>query len=284
MRLVSQPAGSIFTMTGAWSGGYGGWPCEWPFGEPCCPAWDEASDAERERARRVATYLLWAATGRQYGRCEVTIRPCRRSCVDSGTVGGHWSGNTWTPILDGGRWFNIQCGCGGHRCSCTEVCEIELPGWLPEPVEIQVDGESIPLSEFRVDDGRRLVWESGKCFPLCQQLDRPLGAEGTWAITYKHGLPVPPGGGDVVADLACEIVKACDARWADECQLPSNVRRVTRQGVDIEFLTPDQAPGDFGIFSVNAWVKAANPYKLVQPVQVYSPDVQRPVVTTWQGW
>lgn len=274
-------------MTGGLSAGATDFACDWDIGEPCCRAFEEASEAEQNRAKRLAVFLLWAATGRQYGRCEVTIRPCRRSCVSSEVVRGAWNGNTWTPILSGGRWYNVACGCGGHRCSCTSVCEIELQGWLPEPTRVEVDGQSIPLSEFRVDNGRWLVWETnehGECFPLCQDLAAPIGDPGTWAITYKHGLPVPPGGADVAAELACELVKACDSRWADQCRLPDNVRRVTRQGVDIEFVDPSRAPGDFGVFSINQWVKVVNPYGLVRPVQVYSPDVQRPRMTTWQGW
>lgn len=145
---------------------------------------------------------------------------------------------------------------------------------------MEIDGVDIPLSEFRVDDGRRLVWESEECFPLCQDLSLPLGEDGTWAVTYKHGLPVPPGGEDVAAELACELIKSCDPNQSDQCRLPDNVRRVTRQGIDIEF-QDQNLTGDFGVFSINQWVKSVNPYGVLAPVQVFSPDVARPVMTTW---
>ncbi|MDQ0376497.1 hypothetical protein [Amycolatopsis thermophila] len=264
-------------------GGAFAFACDWGVvADPCCPGWEEAEPAERERASKLAVFLLWAATGRQYGRCEVTIRPCRRGCTAFTEVRGVWQGNRWTPLLQDGQWFNIECGCNQHRCSCTEVCEIELPGWLPEPVRVHVDGQDVPLVQFRVDDGRRLVWEAnpdGACFPLCQDLSKPLGQPGTWAVTYKHGLPVPPGGEEIAGELACELLKACTPGMADQCRLPDNVKRVTRENVEYEF--DAAASGDFGVFSINQWVKAVNPYGLVAPPQIYSPDVVSPVVTTW---
>ncbi|QYN17609.1 hypothetical protein [Amycolatopsis sp. DSM 110486] len=186
------------------------------------------------------------------------------------------------PILDGGRWYNLDCLCGNtHRCSCTEVCEIELPGWLPEPVRVEIDGRDIPLIEFRVDNGRRLVWEGGDCFPLCQDLSKRLGEPGTWAVEFKSGLPVPAGGDTAASDLACELLKACNPAHSEGCKLPDNVRSVTRQGVTIDFDTTVAASGKFNVPSVDLWVQAANPTGLLRPVEVYSPDVPHPVVTTW---
>src|SRR5690625_7776484 len=46
--------GSIVPMTGGWTGGFGGFAREWPFGGPGCPAWDEASDTGPAPARRVS--------------------------------------------------------------------------------------------------------------------------------------------------------------------------------------------------------------------------------------
>lgn len=256
-------------------------PCDWPFCDPpCCPEWADAAPEDRERAKRLATYYMWVATGRYYGRCETTIRPCRRSCIDPARTKGTWSGGRWMPVLSGGRWYNVDCGCVSHRCSCTAVCEIELEGWYPEPVQVQIDGETIPLYEFRVDNGRRLVWEGDDCFPMCQDLSRPLGEPGTWAITYRHGLPVPTGGAEATGELACELLLACNPDTADQCRLPANVQSVSRQGVDLDF-TNTTAPGrGFGVPSIDMWVEMVNP-RGFEPFRIYSPDVSRPVVTTW---
>ncbi len=258
-------------------------PCEWPWCEPlCCPEWEQATEAERERAKNRAIYLLWAATGRQYGRCPVTIRPCRRSCIDTNTVRGNWTGNTWTPVLNDGKWYNVQCGCAPHRCSCTDVCEIDLEGWYPEPIRVEIDGETIPLHRFRVANGRRLVWQGDGCFPECQDLSRPLGEPGTWAITYLRGLPVPMGGADVTAELACEYLLSCNPDTADQCRLPVEIlESANRQGLQLDFDKPAPGSGKFGIRPVDDWVAAANPGGLYEPVDYFSPDVARPEVTTW---
>lgn len=259
-------------------------PCDWPWCDPvCCPEWEQATDAERDRAKNLATYLLWSATGRQYGRCPVTIRPCRRSCIDTNHVRGTWSGNTWQPILDHGRWYNVQCDCPPHRCSCTDVCEIDMEGWYPEPIRVEIDGEPIPLHHFRVANGRRLVWQGDGCFPECQDLSLPLGEPGTWAITYLRGLPVPMGGAEVTSELACELLLSCNPDTADRCRLPDNVTSVSRQGIDIEFVAErsPSTPAGFGIDSIDRWVAAGNPGGAVEPVDYFSPDVARPEVTTW---
>lgn len=278
---VGVLAGTLLCVSGGTE-----FPCEWDWCKPtCCDEWDEASDAERDRARNLAMFLLWAETGRQFGKCPTTIRPCRRQCVDSASVRGAWQGSRWTPVLDDGRWFNVDCGCKGHSCSCTAVCEIELEGWFPEPVEVQIDGEVMPLTMFRVDNGRRLVWEGDGCvFPTCQDLSKPLGEPGTWAVTYRHGLPLPPGGAEVTSELACELLLACNPDTAGQCRLPDNIASLSRQGVDIDFNQDDAAGasgGAFGVPSIDRWVKAANPNGRVAPPAVWSPDVQRAVVPTW---
>lgn len=114
-----------------------------------------------ERMLHVATEIMWRLSGKQFGSCPVTMRPCRQTC-SGGTAYGYWSGSTWTPVLDGGRWYNEKCGkCAPSGCSCTEVCEVVLPGPISEVLEVKVDGVVLDPSEYRLDNARKLVRQFG---------------------------------------------------------------------------------------------------------------------------
>lgn len=279
-------------------------PCDWPMPDPaCCPAWDTATDEEKQRAHDVAVYLLWAATGRAYGRCTTTIRPCARRCTDwsdwpprpdGRLVSGSWAAGVSGMVSPGWSWAGAVCGCGARNdCSCTAVSAVELPGWLPEPVEVRIDGVPMDLAQFRVDDGRWLVWQDPDCtsgcgngFPACQNLNLPTSCEGTWSITYTHGIPVPVAGQWAASELACELLKSCNPGSAGECRLPANVRAIHRQGVDIEFTNDGSATDTtgrlrFNVPAVDLWIAAVNPYGISQPATAWAPELRQPRVQTW---
>lgn len=277
-------------------------PCAWNIPDPdCCTKWtDDLDQAAKDRAKRLAAWLLWTATGRQLGRCETTLRPCRRGCNTGGTdwpvrpdgrtVGyGRWMAVVENPAST--PWAGVMCGCGRHACSCNKVCEIHLPGVAPEPVRVRVGAEEIPLSSFRVDSGHWLVWQAvydpvtgcstqPACFPVCQDLSLPPGSPGTWEVTYSHGLEVPQELLDVAPELVCEVVKACSGASPSECRLPSNVVSMTRNGVEFQFGdntgTVTNATGRilrFNIPAVDMMVQSINPYGVTDVVRAWSPDM-----------
>lgn len=289
-------------------------PCGWEVPDPtCCPKWETAEPVARTRAKRWAAWLLWSATGRQLGRCETSLRPCRRDCG-----GGGWPPRCAGTTVTAGRWFasaaggavsaawgGASCGCQGRSCSCTTVCEVELPGWWPEPVRVRVHGQEIPLCRFRVDDGHRLVWEKPygggceceadptaecdpctmTCFPACQDLTLPPEAPGTWEITYLHGVAVPEEGLWAAAELACEILKSFNCQ-PGECRLPSNIISMTRNNTQFEFANNGEVTNGrrvlrFNIPIVDMWVQSMNPYGDTGPVTFFSPDVNPGRVQTW---
>lgn len=259
-------------------------PCGWDPDPPaCCPQWDSADAAEQARALSAAVRILYNLTGRQFSRCAQTIRPCRKRCIRP--VAGSWDGGQWVPQLTSGVWTNVRCGCGyEHGCSCGTVCEVMLPGTLPEPVQITIDGTEVPLAAFRVDSGRWLVRQDGGCFPDCQDLSAPAGDPGTWTVTFEAGTPIPPEANWYAATLACELVKACNGGTSGQCRLPSNIQALHRNGVDIEFASRDTATGGgrlTGLAEVDTWIQSINPAGLPWRPTVWSPDAPDHRTVTW---
>lgn len=257
-------------------------PCDWPVEPSCCPAWDTADPDLRARVSAVATEILWALSGRRFGVCPITVRPCRTPCVGglAPAFGPYYGGGSFTPTLLDGAWVN-GCGTCTSDCSCGELCEVVLPGPVDSVIEVTVDGLAIPPADYLVHDHRALVRrEAGACWPTCQDLAAPPTDPGTFAVTYGLGIPVPAAGLYAAEVYACELVKACTD---GPCRLPRRVTSVTRQGVTWALLDPMEflADGLTGLYEVDAWIKAVNPAGLAVGARVHSPDRRPPRRQTW---
>lgn len=268
-------------------------PCSWeiPF-NTCCDCWDETDPAVRERATTFATTFLWAATGKQFGLCPQTVRPCGRYCGSSGVMGYWWNDGLyapWTPYIFNGQWRNCYCGCGDLGsgpgcCSCEPHCQVYLPGPVGSITEVTQDGFLVDPSAYRVDDNKWLVRTDGQCWPECQNfsVDAGLGVfnDNTMTVTYVRGYQVPQAVIDAAGTLACEYAKACQG---GACRLPGRLSTVARQGVQLTFQNIDQLIGNMfsGIPEVDMIIKAYNPYGLARPMRLWSPDmpVTRQVTT-----
>lgn len=261
-------------------------PCGWDVTDcGCGGCLDKLNPAQRARALGLATHWLWAATGRRYGLCEVTVLPCNPSPgdplyrtfpVDATTPDG---GGLATPVIEGGRWYN-RCGGG---CTCTAACEVDLPGPVDSIVEVAVDGGVVDPDGYEVHDGHLLVRTDGLCWPSCQALGMEIPG---FQITYLRGNPVPASVLSAAGVLACEYGKACVGA---DCRLPARLASLSRQGVEVT-VAQDTAVSEggklrTGIAEVDDVVAADNPHGLAARPQVWSPDLPTPrMVTSVGGW
>lgn len=231
-------------------------PCDWPVQHICsddeadtCEHLDNLSPEARDRVEAMAVQILWAATGKRYGLCEKTFRPCSRQC------GSFWGGLP-TPWRVNGNWVNITCNKCVSNCSCTFISEIFIDN-THAVTGITIDGVSYdPFETVAVYDRHQIVRTDGEEWPVCQDLSATSG-EGTWSITVLQGYPVPDGGGLAAGLLACELAKACTG--ADGCRLPKRVQTITRQGVTVGFQDNFEGIGKMqtGIYEVDLWIEAA---------------------------
>lgn len=234
-------------------------------------------------ALEAASEVLYAMSGRQFGLCTITVRPCRRDCW-----GGSWpfAANWWAeygadrwpyPALIGGLWYNLACGGCAGGCSCTVVHEVVLPGVVHDVTQVKVDGVILtPDVDYRVDNYRLLVRLGGDDWPLCNDLNEADTEVGTWSVTFRIGRPVPSLGQAAVGVLTEQFTKMllCD----DSCELPFNVTQLSRQGVDITFLDPQEifANRRTGLYLPDLFVNTYNPHGRTQRARVYDIDAPYP--------
>jgi hypothetical protein len=248
-------------------------PCGWTVTDcGCGGCLDRLNPAQRARALALATHFMWAATGRRYGLCEVTVLPCNpppgEPLYQTYPVGGDGTG--MRPVIEEGQWHN-RCGGG---CTCTAVCEAGLPPPVDSVIEVQVDGVVVDPTVYEVHDGHLLVRVDGTCWPSCQR----FGAEVPgFQITYLRGTPIPAAVLTAATVLACEYGKACVGA---DCRLPARLASLTRQGVEVTVSDSDsQATVSVGgrlrsgIPEVDDVIAADNPYGLPARPQVWSPDL-----------
>jgi hypothetical protein len=236
----------------------------WELDSACCEGWDDLDPSLQERATDLAWSTIRVLSGGRVGACPVTVRPCLTAPCSVCAPHGQWA----RPFIRDGEWHNAICG--RDPCSCARLCEINVGGDVAAIISVLLDGDEMPLDSFRVDNGHLIVRMDGECWPSCQDLTLPLGEPGTLGITYVPGI-VPDGSALWMAGvLACEFTKACQGQ---KCRLPSAVTAIARQGVTMSFQAEMFEGGMTGIREVDAWLVSVNPFHLVVPPMVWSPDV-----------
>lgn len=262
-------------------------PCCWPMVYPCaveCTHLDSLQPTAAQAMKAAAVDYLWEATGRRYGLCEVTARPCSSECADGSTYQG-WSGapagglygwygpgGWWGPMpyLSGGQWFNASC-CGGGGCDTSHMDYIELPGPVHSVLQVYINGS---LFTDWVLDSKGLGRTDGHHWPREQKQALPLTDNQTFGVIYERGLAVPAGGQVAAGLLACEMAKyACGD---GSCRLPKRVTNVRREGVDISFVDDFAmlfAENATGIPQIDLWLASVN-RSARKRSRVLSPDAR----------
>lgn len=257
-------------------------PCNWPIEYGQCAPPADTDEATLKAVEDMAVELLWAWTGRRFGLCEASVRPCHAARVPEGST--YWgtlgagSLRGWAPILFDGQWFNIPCGSCSLSCGCADddMRTLRLPGRVEAVTSVWIDGEQLDPAAYLLRDQvlRRI---DGKTWPLSNDEfgDPRVAGSGAWEIAYTRGTPVSSSGSMAAGVLASELLKAvCRDKG---CQLPQRVQSVTRQGVSIGAVLDsfeDLQDGRTGIWLIDAWVAQVNAPQ-VAPSQVFSPDLLR---------
>lgn len=238
-------------------------------------------------AIRMATQIIWAATGRQFALCDTTIRPCWNpqiptyqtypSIWNAGQYGGAYG---WGLFAFGGTSAVLGgfCGCSSSSSCACKPPEIELPAPVHSVLAVQEAAIVLPPTAYRLDDNM-LVRIDGNQWIYRQDLASPIGAPNTWTVRYLRGVPVPDPLNDAAGILAGEYAKM---RLGQACRLPQRITSVTRQGVTAQFANAQDMidKGQTGILEVDQAITSYNPRHLQNRPRVWSLDMPqyRPVV------
>lgn len=247
------------------------------------------TDSDALTAAQMATDILNALSGRQFGVRTGTVRPA--GCghhgdwleVDQNVVGwglalpvaayvGPWP----LPGPSGG----LIMECGG--CSRWSLGSIDLEGkvvWdTTHPITVEVDGATLDPANWALVDGRRLIRLDGGVFIQCQDLRVATTEVGTLAITYSRGVRVPMGGVQAAITLAGQLAIS-SGMIPGECQLPERVTTITRQGVAIGIAIDPLTvirEGGTGITSIDLFIASVNPHGLRRRASIHTPGMESP--------
>ena len=251
--------------------------------DDCCNLDFEAlNPALRMMVAQWAANYLYTATGKLYGGCPRTYRPCRENCAPAANCcGGYALTGLARPykLANSLDLVNVSCGLCRGRCGCSEVSEVYLPG-VSSVLNVRIDGiDYDPCGMVAVYDESRVVRVDGGRWPVCQELSR-IDGPGTWSITVLEG-KCPPAGVELITGiLMCEFAKACMRR--DDCRLPRRIQTITRQGVTIGFNDRFENLADLrtGIWEIDAWIEQARFTGAATP-SIVSPELVQQTVLTW---
>lgn len=233
-------------------------------------------------AAEMASSILFELSGRQFwGACLSTVRPCAQTC-------GCWGGGFVGTLAIAGasalgvpiNWTGGSWDCGGQQCGCGVLSEILLDGYpVTEIVQVKIGGVVQSPTTYRLDQYRRLVCAGNLLWPVCQNLTLPDTEQGTWSVTYRHGMEPPLAGKQAAAQLACQLKQAMGGQ---ACALDASVQEVVRQGIKVtkgRIATLVNAigskPEGTGLALVDAFLVAYNRHGLTRRPAVWSPDSPR---------
>lgn len=269
--------------------------CPWDLDLTCVDRerWDGFDPAVQTLARALASATLTALSAYRVGGCPITVRPGRQNgcCIPAYDTYGPGARLFSPGINVAGLWIN-SCGCNSG-CSHGPSCSIRLPAPVGRLDEIRIDGETVSLSDYRVDNGNLLIYQgAGDCpFPNDQNFQLPDTEVGTWSITYLNAYSPDLLAQQAAAKLAFEFALGCmEGPDGGECRLPSNVTTIVRTGVTMELAQGLFPEGYTSIPEVDAWIALVNPGNRKSQTRIWSPDADetyiqggRPGAITWDG-
>lgn len=228
-------------------------------------------------SRQMSAQIMWAATGRRYGVCTSTVRPCTKGCWTSSASREWWASHT-LPIYGGGSMFGawrpwFACGCG-DSCSCSTIESFRLPGRPLSIVSVTIDGVVLNAAKYKLR-GRDLLRVDGLTWPNCQNWGADPGTVGSWEVRMSHGQAVPIPIQIASGLYQCELARALTPGM--ECALPERVTNIVRDGVTVAFMDPLNFLNDglTGVPLVDAAILSDNPGRLRRRPRAYRADGMR---------
>ena len=221
---------------------------------------DMSNSEYAEEACRVASYLMWAMSGRKFFGTGTTTERYIRNTI--GTLPGLstktniallYKGEVRNVMLYAQEWTSPEARIRLRARPVTEIHTIRLD-----------NGTVISPTDYVLVDNSTVQFYNASLW-------NPYNVE----ITYSYGTPPPVAGKMAARTLAREFAKL----WAgdEDCALPRRVTSISRQGVSYTLLDSQDFIDDIktGVYEVDLFLKTANPARASQRSRVFSVDVPR---------
>lgn len=171
---------------------------------------------------KAASFFYWQTGFRWPGCCPRVAEPCWEGC---GCGALHW-GYKFKPIMIGGQWMNLTCGCFGQE-SCCDPNGIPLIPAPKEVTSVMVDGVTLDPAAYECRNGK-VVRLDGGAWPDC----------GGIKIEYLGGKTPPEWVACAAREYARELI--CECFCPSKCSLPKGWQqanfgdiKVSRENVQI---------------------------------------------------
>lgn len=219
-------------------------------------------------AAQVASYLLWAMSGRKY--TGVTTVTERYTCTLRNNRMGP-SDRTNSPVLFGGDVYNIPSG------DYDEYSELTSDGLSPES-RVRLRGR--PVTKIHALRNKTGTILDPSSYYLVDHSTLHIKAGTAWTpcnieVTYSYGSPVPVAGKMAARKLAIEFARL----WSGDemCELPQRVTSVSRQGVSYTILDNQEFIDELrtGLYEIDLFLKVVNPDNARRKSKVFSVDTPR---------
>jgi hypothetical protein len=250
-----------------------------PVSAVLCAAWATPADVPEQYRPLLSTELwevylmlaseiLYRLSGSQYSGGGCTDTATLRSRPPAAGTGSWPYSRTWgeCSCWSLGSWGDgrlIPPAPGVWTGTHYSPMAIKLPhGHVTAVTSVTVNGDA--FAAWKLDGAGWLERTDGAGWIVCGDVTE---------IAYAWGVAPPEAGKQAAVRLAIEFALAYNNDSA--CQLPQRVQTVTRQGISIGVLDPQDFldKGRTGIYLVDLFLVAANPHSLRRRARVWSPDI-----------
>lgn len=222
-------------------------------------------------ACKTSSYLLWAMSGRKFtGTTTVTERYVSQFDPYLRTAG---SAFRYWPTLVAGSVTNVPVG-GNDRIYGNDF----LGDGTSSRSRVRLRGRKVikvhnvrDINGNIIDPKNYYLAEHSTLYGTPNTNWNPANVE----VTYTYGTPPPPMGRAAARLFAIELIKYYEGD--ETCALPQRVTSVNRQGVSYTVLDQQDfiEEGKTGIYTIDLFLKTANPDKARARSRVFTPDVPR---------
>lgn len=222
-------------------------------------------------ACKTASYLLWAMSGRKFsGVTTVTERYVSQFDPYLRTQG---SAFRYWPTLIAGSVTNVPVG-GNDRIYGNDF----LGDGTSSRSRVRLRGRKVIKIHSVRDINGNII--DPKYYYLADHSTLYGSPNNNWnpsnvEVTYTYGTPAPAMGRAAARLFAVELVKYYEGD--ETCALPQRVTSVNRQGVSYTILDQQSFidDGKTGLYTIDLFLKTANPDKARARARVFSPDTPR---------